>query len=228
MKKQWSDIRGFFVLSLIFMAVLLADVLIVYLYYKHVERFISEQPAGAKVDAGVVFFGDYDPSGTRLGPDSEHRATKAASLYQQGLISTIICVGGYDWQLWRGQPHPMEQFLIAMGIPPGDILHDSLSFNTITNWQEACKIIQQEHFDTVVAISAPLHVFRISKVVDSEDVIYAAYDYHPQSMGDVWQVFKDVHREFASLFLSVALKDNIRNRIVRIYRTVRYRLDRIY
>lgn len=225
MRNQWSDIKGFVFFTLIFLAVLSADVLLVYLYYRHVREFLREQPANLQADAGVVFFGDYDESGTRLGPDSEHRALKAAALYREGSIGHIICVGGYDWRIWRGLPHPMKQYLVSQGVPREAILHDSLSFNTITNWQEACKIIRQEHYDKVVAISAPLHVFRISTMIDSANVLFTAYDYHPKSPREVWQVFKDVHREFASFFLSFALKDSLRNRFVRIYRGISYRLN---
>ena len=227
MKNYWSDIRAFLFFSLIFLVVMLADILVVYLYYRHVQEFISEQPREPRADAGIVFFGDYDETGTSLGPDSEKRAAKAASLYRQGLIRMIVCVGGYDWTYWRSREHPMEQFLERQGIPEKDILHDSLSFNTITNWQEACKIIEERHFDTVVAISAPLHVFRISRMAGSDGVLYSAYEYHPESFPEIWQVFMDVHREFASHFLSLALKDKLRNRIVKIYRTVRFNVDQI-
>ncbi len=227
MLNQWSNIRGFFVFSLIFIFVLIADVLIVYTYYRYVCRFVEEQPIDIKADAGVVFFGDYVRNGAELGPDSRYRAGKAIDLYQKGAIASIVCVGGYDISRWKGRPHLMKQYLISHGVLKQDILHDSVSFNTITNWQEACKIMDQNDFDTIIAISSPLHILRISQLAPSGPVYYSAYEHHPENMRDYWQIFKDVHREFVSHFLNYALKDRVRNQLVRIYRTIWFELNRI-
>lgn len=228
MKNQWNDIRAFLFLSLILLVIFICDALVVYVYYRHVQHFLEAQPSSFSADAGIVFFGDYDESGKSLGPDSRRRAMKAASLFRMKRIRNIVCVGGYDVSIWRGRPHPMEEFLNSEGIPRKAIHHDSLSFNTNTNWQEACKIIRAMNYDTVIAISAPLHIFRISTMIDSGNVIYTSYEYHPRTFGEMWQVFKDAHHEFGSLFLSLVLKDSIRNRLVRIYRAIRYRVDMIF
>lgn len=212
---------------LIFTLVVLADVFIVYSYYQVVQHFVEEQPRDVSADAGIIFFGDYNSNGTQLGPDSRRRALEAIDLYKKRKIRSVVCVGGYDIRRWKGKPHLMKQFLIENGVPKNDIINDSLSFNTITNWQEACKIINSREFKKVVAISAPLHVYRIHKMVDADSVLYHAYQYSPSSMGEYWQVFKDVHREFVSRFLSLALKDKIRNKIVRVYRTLWHELDRV-
>jgi hypothetical protein len=116
---------------------------------------------------------------------------------------------------------------MEQGIPRYDILYDSLSFNTITNWYEARKLMKMNNIDTVIAISAPLHVFRISKITGTDVVFYCAYDYKPASIPEYWQVFKDVHHEFASHLLSFALNDRVRNQIIRIYRALTLELNRI-
>ena len=227
MKNYWSNIRGFLVFSLIFILVFMADALLVYVYYSYVNKFVEEQPDNVKADAGIVFFGDYTSKGNSLGPDSKNRAKQAITLYNKGLINAIVCVGGYDISKWKGKTHLMKRFLVNQGIPAQRILHDSLSYNTNTNWEEACKIMKRNHFDTVIAISSPMHVFRISKLVRSDTVFYSAYSHHPDGIGDYWQIFKDVHHEFMSQFLSFALKDRVRNRIVRIYRTLWFELDKV-
>jgi vancomycin permeability regulator SanA len=227
MAKQWSNIQGIVLIIFLFLMVLAADILIVYTYHRVVRSFLSEQPEHLHADAGVVFFGDYIKDGTELGPDSKNRARLAIELYKKGNIQSIICVGGYDIHQWKGKPHLMKQFLRNNGIPSQVIWHDSLSFNTITNWQEAIKIIKTNRFDTVIAISAPLHIYRISKLIGSDQVYYCAYQYKFSGFSDYWQIYKDTHREFLSRLLSFALNDRLRNRMVHIYRTIGSELDRV-
>ena len=59
------------------------------------------------------------------------------------------------------------------------------------------------------------------------NIVYASYDYDPSGFMDYWQIYKDTHHEFLSIFLSFAVKDNIRNQAVRIYRAVRFEFDQI-
>ncbi len=224
MRKQWTNIRGFVLFAGIFLFILATDVVLVWQYYRYIERFIEAQPQTNQADAGIIFFGDYTKDGVAfgiaLGPDSKNRAQSAINLYKKGTIRNIICVGGYDIRNWKGKPHLMSSFLIENGIPPDVIIHDSLSFNTITNWREAKKIIERERFHKVIAISAPLHIYRISRMIDSSDVAYASYKYNPQSFSDYLQIVKDVHHEWVSFFLSFALKDDVRGRVVYIGRTI--------
>jgi vancomycin permeability regulator SanA len=196
-------------------------------YHNYVSGFLERQPPEVKADAGIVFFGDYMEENTRLGPDSKLRAMEAVDMFSAGQIRSIICVGGYDLRYWKGRPHLMKNFLISKGIPENCIFYDSLSFNTITNWQEARKIIEKHHLKKVVAISAPLHTFRIYRMIGSDSIYYRAYRYKPEKFRDFWRIFKDTHREWLSHFLSFALKDKVRNRIIHFYRTVRFRFETV-
>lgn len=227
MKKQWNNFTGILFFSLLFLVVLGADILLVVGYHKYVSGFLERQPVAVHADAGVVFFGDYIQENSSLGPDSKLRALEAVDLYTAGRIKSIICVGGYDLRYWKGRPHLMKKFLISKGIPETRIYYDSLSFNTITNWQEARKIINNQHFNKVVAISAPMHIFRIYRMIGSDSIYYHAYRYKPEKFRDFWRIFKDTHREWLSHFLSFAMKDRVRNRIIHFYRTVRFRVETV-
>lgn len=227
MIKQWTNFTGLILFSIIFLCVLLVDIAIVYSYYRITDNFLDKQPQEITADAGIIFFGDYEDDNRKLGSDSRQRARAACELYRNGVIKSIICVGGYDIHRWRGKTHLMKKYLLEQGIPGNHIYHDSLSFNTITNWQEACKIIEYKRFKKVIAISAPLHIYRISRMIESEQVYYHAYQYKLQSTKDYWQVFKDVHREWVSNLLSLAFKDRLRNRVVHFYRTIRFEVDRV-
>jgi uncharacterized SAM-binding protein YcdF (DUF218 family) len=220
MKQYWSDIKGFLLLMAILLFVLSMDILGVSLYHNHVKRFLANQPEIYHADAGLVFFGDYLDDGRELGPDSKLRAGKAAELYHDHIIRHVICVGGYDYRHWRGKPHLMSEYIKNKGVPAECILYDSVSFNTLTNWREASIIIAREQFDTIIAISTPLHLFRIAHMIDREGVYYTSYTYSFKGFEDYWQLYLDVHHEWISTFLSFALRDEVRNRLVYLVRTV--------
>lgn len=217
---DWSDIKGFVLFAAILIFVLVADVCCVSWYYNHIQNFLEEQPHPETADAGIIFFGDYLDKGTVLGPDSKNRALAAINLYKAKTIRHIIQVGGYDYRKWQGKPNLMSIFLKQNGIPANCITYDSLSYNTITNWEQAQNIIHQKRFDTLIAISAPLHIYRISHMIEEEGVYFASYQYDPNRFKDYWQIFVDTHHEWVSFFLSFALRDEVRNKVVYFVRTV--------
>lgn len=227
MKNQWTNNKGIILIIGIFIFVLAIDLGMVYFYYKHVQNFLHTQPKDIQADAGIIFFGDYTENGLALGPDSKNRARTAIKLYNEGKIKKIICIGGYNYKSWQGKPHYMRQFLEQSNIPKSQIINDSLSYNTITNWREALKIIDQEKLTSVVAISSPLHVYRISCMIDLENTKFASYNYSLNSISEFWQLFLDVHHEWVSHFLSFALKDDVRNKIVYSYRTIMHEMNKI-
>ena len=148
-------------------------------------------------------------------------------LYKSNKIDKVICVGGYYYPRWQGKPHLMSQFLIEHGIPPNNVIYDSLSFNTITNCREALKIIERNKIKSVIAVSAPLHIFRISGELKFDNVYYVSYQYAFRNIHDYWEFFKAVHHEWVSNFLSFVLQDEARNRLINFYATVRYNLKKI-
>ncbi|MEZ5197337.1 MAG: YdcF family protein [Bacteroidales bacterium] len=148
-------------------------------------------------------------------------------LYKSDKIDRVICVGGYYYPRWKGRPHLMSRYLIDNGIPPDRVIYDSLSYNTITNCREALKIIESHNIKSVIAVSAPLHIFRISGELKFSNASFASYHYVFLSFKDYWDFFKAVHHEWISNFLSVVLQDEARNRLINIYATIRYNVEKV-
>ncbi len=228
MKRFSTEIKSFLLLASIFIVVLLFDIIAVSLFYNHVNGFLNDQSVTMKADAGVIFFGDYIKDGNELGPDSKQRALQAVSLYKADQINKIVCVGGYNYKYWSGEPHLMSEYIARHGVPMTDILFDTLSFNTISNWIEAQKIIKKNNFKSVIAISEPLHTYRIACMIDAENVYYSTYQYRLEKLVDYWYLYKRVHREFISHFLNFALRDHVRNKLVYTYRAIRIELKKIF
>lgn len=227
MKNQWSNNKSIILIVGIFIFVFAIDISLVYLFHRHVRNFLESQPKSIEADAGIVFFGDYTENSLALGPASKNRAATAIKLFREGKIKKIICVGGYNYKNWSGKPHLMRQFLENNNIPKTSILNDSLSYNTITNWREALKIIKHHNIKSVVAISSPLHVYRISCMIDRQNINYKSYRYSFHNIKEYWQFFLDVHHEWLSHFLSFALKDDVRNKIVYTYSVLKSEFQKI-
>lgn len=228
MRQYWSEIKAFLLLCAIFIFVFLIDITIVYFYYQHVDNFICSQPKNLKADAGILFFGDYVKDGSDIGPNSKNRANTVISLYKTGKINNIVCVGGYYFKDWQGKPHHMCNYLIKNGIPPNDIINDSLSFNTITNWREGKKIMVDKKYKSAIAVSDPLHIFRISLIIKDTNVYYASYQYNFMGIRDYWVFFKNVHHEFMSHLLSFIFHEKLRNKIVYNYRSLKITAKKIF
>lgn len=228
MKQYWSEIKAFLLLCTIFIFVLLIDIGVVYFYYQHVNNFLDEQPKNLKADAGIIFFGDYTEDASDIGPNSINRANTAIWLYNTGKISNIVCVGGYYYRIWSGLPHHMCNYLINKGIPPNIIVNDSLSFNTITNWHEGKKIMANQNYQSAIAISDPLHIYRISLMIKDPNIYFASYQYNFSCFGDYWVFFKDVHHEFMSHTMSFLFHDKLRNQIVLMYQKVMLTAKKIF
>jgi uncharacterized SAM-binding protein YcdF (DUF218 family) len=221
MKTIWHNLKGILLLLAIFIIILSIDIAAVAWYFNRVNSFLNEQPTNFRADVGVIFFGDYleHEKYIELGPDSRNRADEAIRLFRMGRIENLICVGGYDTRNWSGKPHLLFNYLIKNGIPKENITYDSLSFNTITNWREAKKIIKRKGYETAVAISSPLHIYRIAVTIEQEKTLYAAYPYIPDDLREYRLLYQNIHREWLSLFLNFAVKDEIRNSLVYLYRS---------
>ena len=228
MKQYWSEIKAFLLLCTIFVFVVVIDITFVYFYYRHVDDFIDTHTSDKKADAGILFFGDYIKDATDIGPNSTKRANVAIALYNEEKINHIVCVGGYYFKTWKEKPHYMKNYLVKNGIPPINILHDSLSFNTITNWYEGEKIMSNNNFFTAIAISDPLHIFRISLIIKDPNIYYASYEYKFETYNDYWVFFKDVHHEFMSHLLSFIFHEKLRNKIVYTYRGLKLTAKKIF
>ncbi len=196
-------------LAIIFLSIFVIDIMAVFLYYYRVQGFISDQTFQLTADAGVVFFGDYDWSAYELGKDTKQRLKHTIHLYQSERINRIICIGGARANRKFLGSKEMRNYLTENGIDAEKILYDSLSYDTKTNWYEASKIIDRNQFTSIVIISSPLHVYRISKIIDRNNTYFSAYTYHHQTISDYFSTYTDIHHEWSAFLLSAILPERI-------------------
>ncbi len=218
MKGKYTRTKKFRLIFIIVFSLMIIDFIGTSYYYHHVQDFVEGQKQEFKVDAAVLFFGDHNEEENDIGPDSKNRADVALDLFRDEKVKNIISVGGYAKDFSEGKPNYMRLYLEGQGVPDSLLFSDSLSFNTITNWREARKIIQRENFTSIVAVSAPLHIYRISGLLDFDTVYFYSYQYRLQTFNDYLRLYADVHHEWISYVLSALFKGELRNRVVFRYR----------
>jgi uncharacterized SAM-binding protein YcdF (DUF218 family) len=192
---------------------LLLDLSGVLLYYHRVMRFADNQPARFRADAAVIFFGDYEDKKFELGEESLRRAARTLELLTDSMAVNVICVGGNALRSQYGWRNLLEEYFILHGVDRDHVFGDSVSFNTISNWREAKKIMDRQGFSTLVIVSSPLHVFRISRLVDREEVYYYPYRYQFRDFEDYWDIVVAVHHEWVSFALSALFKEETRDKV---------------
>lgn len=218
MTSKWTHIRGLKLFAGVLLFTIIIDFSGIYCYYQMVLSFADHQPEVSHADTGIIFFGDYHPDEQHLGSDSKKRANVAIQLFEAGKIQYIIAIGGFNYKNRKVDRHLMSEYLIAHGIPDKVIYYDTLSYNTITNWQEAKKIMEIEDFKSAVAISSPLHIYRIADMINEPDITYATYHYQFNHFNDYYTLYKNVHHEWKSLTLSFLFEESLRNKISYVVR----------
>jgi uncharacterized SAM-binding protein YcdF (DUF218 family) len=118
-------------------------------------------PEGA--DAAVVFFGDF---GRHFGLDADtfRRVEHAVGLYRGGLVHHVLAVGGQRDGVRPSGALRMERALVALGVPPEAVLRDRGSFDTVSNWKAADRIVHAHGWRRVILVSSPLHLYRIRRI----------------------------------------------------------------
>jgi vancomycin permeability regulator SanA len=112
-----------------------------------------------KSDVAVVFGNEIMPDGTpseRL----KARLQKAVELYNEGYFPKIIVSGGLGKEGFD-EATVMKKYLVEKGIPANIIMMDHTGNNSWMTVQNTKQIMQEQHYQTVMAISEFYHMSRI-------------------------------------------------------------------
>jgi len=190
------------ILAAVVLALAALDVALVEGWYRPRLRRFADRAGWADTtrpavhDAAVVFFGALD--GDRLDADTRHRVEAAAALYRRGRVREVIAVGGARPGRAPVGARVMARELVALGVPAGVVSHDSGSFDSLSNWEQAQRIADARGLDSLVLVSAPTHLMRLAAVVAGTSRVVA---FHPGPLGPggaraAWGV---AHRETLAL-----------------------------
>ncbi len=146
------------------------------------EETYTFAPTNQKFEAGIVLGGgmvtkdhDYDRLIFRENTD---RFLQALDLYKKGTIKKIILCGGPGSLVFKETREAtlLQDYMIQLGIPQGDILVDSTSKNTHENAVNCTKIINQQfERKNFLLITSALHMKRAKACFTNEGLCTTIY-----------------------------------------------------
>ncbi|MCG8607167.1 YdcF family protein [bacterium] len=191
--------------------------------YVHVAFSKHRNPCGRSTfDAGVVFFDDFDDHGG-LGPGTIARLDMMERLYRKNFVRNVICVGGVRHARNLFGAAMMKERLTTKGIASERVYSDSVSFDSVSNWMEARKIIRAESFEHVLLVSSALHLFRLQKIAQEQEIEVCANPYFlvPQPSKDgIVQHWKEVHHEWLAWLVWVVVPRETHSKLLRFWRNL--------
>jgi uncharacterized SAM-binding protein YcdF (DUF218 family) len=94
--------------------------------------------------------------------DAGDRVWYGANLYHAKKAPKIIVSGGRISWMGAGDPESADltKLLVRMGVPKDDIIPEGESFNTRDNAVNVQKILQAQHFKTILLVTSAMHMPR--------------------------------------------------------------------
>ncbi len=130
--------------------------------------------APRKSDCIVVFAGGVGESG-KPGQGYEERVQYAVELYEKGYAKNIIFSSGYVYVF--EEPLVMKALALSLGVPEDIIILDAQASNTYENIKFSKRILDNNHWSSIILISSPYHMLRASmvfnKIARDTQVVYA-------------------------------------------------------
>jgi len=136
------------------------------IFYTPVVWFLAEplkivnEPQ--KADAIVVLGGGVGESG-KTGQGYEERVDYAVKLYNQGYADHIIFSTGYKFIF--NEAEVMKSLAISLGVPKEAIILEEKAGSTYENVKLVKEILDKERWRSVLLISSPYHMGRVSLAV---------------------------------------------------------------
>jgi len=98
--------------------------------------------------------------GTEPSPIFRERINHGLQLYKSGKVKKLILTGGVEEEGGLAESEVARNYAIKKGVPPGDLLIETVSKTTFENLQQARGIARENHLRTLVVVSDPIHMKR--------------------------------------------------------------------
>lgn len=176
---------------------LVVDALATALFVHFGYQTLQERSAAGPFDVAVVFFSGH-PDTDQLDDDDVRHLEHAAHLFRVRAARHIVCVGGARTWTERVGARMMRRFLLRAGLPPERVFHDSTSFDSRSNWREACRIIRSHGWRRIALVSSPLHLVRLLDLTAAEELrisVAVPPRYQRRGAGMLLPLWMAAHRE---------------------------------
>lgn len=148
-KRKWIK-RLLWGLMFLAIAVVVVNTLRIYQY--------SSEFFDAPADVAIVL-----GAGTANGevsPVFRERINHGIDLYQTGKVKALIFTGGVGRGQSISDSQVAQNYAVGKGVPESAIFIEEESTVTYENLKHAKVILEEQHFDTVLLVSDPLHMKR--------------------------------------------------------------------
>ena len=149
-------------LILIALGILAYGAIVGFICYQEVHVPVSHQ----KADAFIVLGAQVQPSG-EPSVQLEWRLQAALDAYRAS-PALIVVSGGKGPDEPRAEGEVMRDWLMAKGVPDGDILVDNESANTLQNIRRAVKLLEDKDAKHVCIITSDYHLPRALAIARDE------------------------------------------------------------
>ncbi len=142
-------------------------------------------------DVGVVFGNQVLPSGEPSARLSA-RLDRAIQLYSTSYFNKVIVSGGLGREGFD-EAIVMKDYLIAQGIPEANIILDNQGLDTYLSVENASKIMEENHYTSILVISQYFHIPRIKlacKRFGIDSVFSANANYF--GLRDIYSIIREV------------------------------------
>ena len=181
-------------------------------------------------DVTVVFFGDYSKN-LGLGTETLKRLKHTFDLFICGKTENIVCVGGSGLVKICGVSGAqlMHDYLVKNGVPEENVLFDTASYDSYTNWEEARRIISSHEWSSITLVSSSLHLYRLAKFVrdDTLDISFSPYsDECLESFKNFFYTRRWIHHEWIAITARKIFPDPYYRKLLIAIRNTQVKLSR--
>jgi uncharacterized SAM-binding protein YcdF (DUF218 family) len=88
------------------------------------------------------------------------RLEHAKTLYDQGVASEIVTVGGRQPTDRYTEAQASDRYLVKKGVPTGRIIEVNTGNDTLASLRAAAQVLKQHNWNTAVLVSDPWHMYR--------------------------------------------------------------------
>jgi uncharacterized SAM-binding protein YcdF (DUF218 family) len=132
--------------------------------YLQIEKYATDDQAAPSDAIGVLGAAEYDG---RPSPVYRARLDHARTLYERGIASLIITMGGDGGDRFT-EGAVGRQYLMAMGVPESAIIAETESRDTADSARRIAVIARANGLKRLVIVSDGTHLFRIHEICTAE------------------------------------------------------------
>ena len=141
-------------------------------------------------------------------PGLRERLEQAVRLYEDGYVSTLLVTGGLGEGKTRTEAEVSREYLIAHGVPSGQILMEDESTSTYENLLNSQQVLENHSVRHVLIISHDYHLARAMTMAESLGINASPVAVHSHVLFGPYHRSREVlalsYWEVSSLFSLVA------------------------